>query len=219
MRWFLIAVTLGVVIYVVATLLRARRPRTDLGRHLPPVAGPAEAPPRQASPPRRTRPNPAGRFSGLSAMVIEDSATIQRLVEMVLAPEGLELRSARDYRSARLGLVGQRADLLIVDHDLWRAEASPDSGGAPVVLLRGKGNDRADDGGPGVVAVISKPFDSEDLIEAVERALATSPIQVLCPVCGHPAGEEPIACQTCGAAHHAECWTLNDGCGRCGQAD
>jgi len=228
MVWFLVLLAIGVVIAVLVRISAVRRPGAWIDRP-PPAPGPAPAgdaarPGPRARPADLGRPNPEGRWFGRSAVVVEDSATIQRLVAMVLVPEGLDLLRAGDMQAARRQLAGLHPDLLIADRDVWLAGGGPgqgtvtDPGAAPVILLAGRQAGPPAAEGPGVLAVVGKPFDSAELLEAVERALARIEKRPVCPVCGDPAGDEPIRCPACGRAHHPECWTLNDGCGQCNRS-
>jgi len=47
---------------------------------------------------------------------------------------------------------------------------------------------------------------------------AASPRQTapVCPICEHPVPGTGFSCPACGSRHHTECFTLFDGCGKCG---
>ncbi len=49
-----------------------------------------------------------------------------------------------------------------------------------------------------------------------ERAAPSTAEPERCAVCGDVIEGSSRSCPRCGAAHHPECYELNDGCGRCG---
>jgi len=53
--------------------------------------------------------------------------------------------------------------------------------------------------------------------ETAERMYdPTAPaVKPICPVCNDVIEGESAACPWCKAAHHPECFALNDGCGKC----
>jgi hypothetical protein len=60
-----------------------------------------------------------------------------------------------------------------------------------------------------VHATVPKPFESS------EALLIAAAVKPTCPVCNDIIEGKSAACPWCKAAHHPECFALNDGCGKC----
>ncbi len=118
-----------------------------------------------------------------SVLVIEDSASVRRLIEVCLRPLGVEMRFAED------GLTGLDAarstvpDAIILDIGLpgldgWEVlsqlRSAPDTVGIRVLVLTAHAQpemaDRAAAGGAD--AFMTKPFRPSDLRDSVEALLA-----------------------------------------------
>jgi CheY-like chemotaxis protein len=118
-----------------------------------------------------------------SVLVIEDSASVRRLIDVCLRPLGAEMRFAED------GLIGLDAarsavpDAIILDIGLpgldgWEVlsqlRSAPDTVGIRVLVLTAHAQpemaDRAAAGGAD--AFMTKPFRPNDLRESVEALLA-----------------------------------------------
>jgi CheY-like chemotaxis protein len=114
-----------------------------------------------------------------SALVVEDDAVIRSVLVETLAEEGWEVREARDGQSALDELDGWRPTVIVLDlamptMDGWafRAEQrrrglAPD---VPLVIVSASRETelRAQELDP--AAVLLKPFDLNELIDAVHRA-------------------------------------------------
>ncbi|MCL1692282.1 MAG: response regulator [Actinomycetia bacterium] len=118
-----------------------------------------------------------------SVLVIEDSASVRRLIEVCLRPLGVEMRFAEDGLT---GLDAARAtvpDAIILDIGLpgldgWEVlsqlRSAPDTVGIRVLVLTAHAQpemaDRAAAGGAD--AFMTKPFRPSDLRDSVESLLA-----------------------------------------------
>ena len=85
----------------------------------------------------------------------------------------------------------------------------------PVILLTGPEPDVQRAKRYGVQATVPKPFESEELLLAVEEARTAAASRPVCPVCNDTIEGESATCPWCKAPHHPECFALNDGCGKC----
>ncbi len=175
-------------------------------------------------------PPTTGSLADRRILVADDSKTVRRMITMLLEPEGAEVQRASSGSATWLLLQQQRFDLLLVDESLpeingyriqEKIQHDPGVDYVPTILLTPqKGPSEPQRvASLGIRHTISKPFDSEQLIETISLALedraATAPASPACPVCEHPVEQGVERCPACGAVHHPECWQLNDGCGNC----
>lgn len=147
---------------------------------------------------------------------------------MVLGPEGFHVMSAFDDVEAWQKIAEQMPDLILVDEGFCsgggflfceQLKRNEPTRGVPVILLTPpEGTSRSPDLF-GAVDSLAKPFESQDLIDAVNSALDYSHARRTCPICDDDVESEAFPCPDCGALHHPECWQLNDGCGTCGYRD
>ena len=143
-------------------------------------------------------------------LVADESSTIRHLVRMVLRPEGFGVPGAKSATAALQKLNEGSIDLVIVDRKLWEEmnrHSVPD--GIPMILLNGSQSDLIGN----VRSVLPKPFESGELMKAVDGCMGTS--LPICPVCDNEVEGVPTLCPNCGASHHSECFILNSGCGSC----
>ncbi|MEN8233573.1 MAG: response regulator [Actinomycetota bacterium] len=122
-----------------------------------------------------------------SVLVIEDSASVRRLIDVCLRPLGAAMRFAED------GLIGLEAarssvpDVVVLDIGLpgldgWqvlsRLRSDPETSDVRVLVLTAHAQpemaDRAAAGGAD--AFITKPFRPNDLRETIERLVAGDPV-------------------------------------------
>jgi len=131
-------------------------------------------------------------------LVADDSATIQKVVELTLGRVGVELVKARSADEALRKVKEQRPDLMLIDHTM------PDRSGkdlcvalrkdsklkdVPIILMAGPSQpvDAADMRRIGITDVVTKPFDSQTLIGKVkELLLAPGPQEVEAAAAARP---------------------------------
>jgi twitching motility two-component system response regulator PilG len=123
-----------------------------------------------------------GEFSGGRVLVIDDSKTIRRTAETILAKAGYEVRTAEDGFEALGRILDFRPDLVFLDimmprldgyHTCALIKGNADLRHIPVVMLSSKDGlfDRAKGRLVGAELYLSKPFTAEELLEAVKRHL------------------------------------------------
>ncbi len=112
-------------------------------------------------------------------LLVEDEDTIGQVVSDVLALEGYEVRRARNGREALDILGGWLPRLILLDlmmpvMDGWAFRAAQrrlvgDAAAVPVIVLSGAREARARAAELGAVEALSKPFDLNHVLAAVER--------------------------------------------------
>jgi twitching motility two-component system response regulator PilG len=123
-----------------------------------------------------------GEPSGARVLVIDDSKTIRRTAETILAKAGYEVRTAEDGFEALGRILEFRPDLVFLDimmprldgyHTCALIKGNTELRHIPVVMLSSKDGlfDRARGRLVGAELYLSKPFTAEDLLEAVKRHL------------------------------------------------
>lgn len=112
-------------------------------------------------------------------LVVEDDVELQSMLRMALEDEGLEVEVAMDGREAREWVMRRRPSLVVLD---WML---PDmNGGAvaqhiqavhgadvPILLMTAAGRGAENAARIGAFACLPKPFDLDDLLETVQRAI------------------------------------------------
>src|SRR6476646_9240995 len=119
-------------------------------------------------------------------LLADDSLTIQKVVELTLSGTDYELTSVSNGRQALESLAASRPDLILADvvmpekngYEVCEAvKGNPDTARIPVVLLSGTfepfDRERADR--IGCDMVVSKPFDSHQLLERIDALLERGP--------------------------------------------
>ena len=115
-------------------------------------------------------------------LVIDDSKTIRRTAETLLAKAGYEVMTAEDGFQALAKLVSFRPALVFVDimmprldgyHTCALIKANPTLRHTPVIMLSSKDGlfDRAKGRLVGAELYLSKPFTGEELLGAVKQHL------------------------------------------------
>jgi CheY-like chemotaxis protein len=128
--------------------------------------------------------NPVPRHSA-RVLVIEDEDTIGHVIAETLAEEGYEVRRARNGREALGILEGWLPQLIlldlmmpVMDGGIFRAAQQQLEGGVaevPVIVLSGAREVRTRAAELGAVAALSKPFELDQLVEAVGRWIRPPP--------------------------------------------
>jgi twitching motility two-component system response regulator PilG len=124
----------------------------------------------------------SGDLSGARVLVIDDSKTIRRTAESLLAKAGCEVRTAEDGFEALGKIVEFQPDLVFVDimmprldgyHTCALIKGNAALQHTPVIMLSSKDGlfDRAKGRLVGAELYLSKPFTGEELLDAVRRHL------------------------------------------------
>jgi len=110
-------------------------------------------------------------------LVVEDDARLVHTLEDVLEAEGYVVRSARNGLAAIAALSTFTPDLLLVDMEMPGM-----SGGEFLAWLEERGNrtpvivascnDDIREGQPGITRKLSKPYDLDNLLQAISGVLA-----------------------------------------------
>ena len=131
--------------------------------------------------------NDGQRLSGLKVLVIDDSKTIRRTAESLLAKEGCEVFTAVDGFDALSKIADHQPDIVFVDIMMPRLDGyqtcalikqHPQLKTTPVIMLSSKDGvfDRARGRLAGSDRYLTKPFTKEGLVEAVLQHLKPSSV-------------------------------------------
>lgn len=119
-------------------------------------------------------------FEGLKVMIIDDSKTIRRTAEMLLAKAGCDVVTAVDGFDALAKIADSNPDLIVVDIMMPRLDGyqtcsliknNADFAAKPVIMLSSKDGlfDKARGRIVGSDEYLTKPFSKEELFDAIER--------------------------------------------------
>ena len=119
-------------------------------------------------------------FEGLKVMIIDDSKTIRRTAEMLLAKAGCDVITAVDGFDALAKIADTNPDLIFVDIMMPRLDGyqtcsliknNTDFATKPVIMLSSKDGlfDKARGRIVGSDEYLTKPFSKEELFDAIER--------------------------------------------------
>ena len=119
-------------------------------------------------------------FEGLKVMIIDDSKTIRRTAEMLLAKAGCDMVTAVDGFDALAKIADSNPDLIFVDIMMPRLDGyqtcsliknNADFAAKPVIMLSSKDGlfDKARGRIVGSDEYLTKPFSKEELFDAIER--------------------------------------------------
>ena len=119
-------------------------------------------------------------FSGLKVMVIDDSKTIRRTAESLLAKVGCEVITATDGFEALAKIADGRPDIIFVDVMMPRLEGyqtcaliknNREFRATPVIMLSSKDGlfDKAKGRIVGSDQYLTKPFSKDELLGAIEQ--------------------------------------------------
>jgi len=137
-------------------------------------------------------------------LLADDSITIQKVVELVLAEEGFEIKPTNNGEEAYQALESFRPDIVLADIEMPRMNGyqlcekirqNPNTAGVPVILLAGAFEPVDEDLAKKVGATdfIIKPFESQDLISKINGALSGKPTSAGAPAAEEDTGEEAYA--------------------------
>jgi twitching motility two-component system response regulator PilG len=124
--------------------------------------------------------NRTGSLNGLRVMVIEDSKTIRRTAETLLAKEGAEVTTAVDGFEALAKIAETAPQIIFVDIMMPRLDGyqtctliknNPRFRDTPVIMLSSKDGlfDKARGRIVGSEQYVTKPFTREELLDAVRK--------------------------------------------------
>lgn len=119
-------------------------------------------------------------FSGIKVMVIDDSKTIRRTAESLLAKAGCEVMTATDGFEALAKIADGRPDIIFVDVMMPRLDGyqtcaliknNREFRSTPVIMLSSKDGlfDKAKGRIVGSDEYLTKPFSREELMGAIEQ--------------------------------------------------
>ena len=122
----------------------------------------------------------SGGMKGLKVLVIDDSKTIRRTAETLLAKEGCEVFTAIDGFDALAKIADHQPDIVFVDIMMPRLDGyqtcalikrSPRFHETPIVMLSSKDGlfDRARGRMVGSVEYLTKPFTKDSLLSVVRQ--------------------------------------------------
>lgn len=120
-------------------------------------------------------------------LLADDSVTIQKVVEIVLAEEGFDVRIANNGEEALADVPVLRPDIVLADVEMpvmdgyqlcEKIKMNPDTKDIPVILLAGAFEpfDEGHAKDVGANDYIIKPFESAELMSKINAALAASDI-------------------------------------------
>ncbi len=119
-------------------------------------------------------------------LVVDDSATVRKIVQLTLQREGVSVIAASDGLGALAAVADYQPDLILLDimlpqmdgyHICQIIRRNPTSRDTPVIMLSGKDSifDKMRGRLAGSTEYLTKPFDSNELVATVRRHLASVP--------------------------------------------
>jgi twitching motility two-component system response regulator PilG len=128
--------------------------------------------------------SPHNGLSGLKILVIDDSKTIRRTAETLLAKEGCEVFTAEDGFDALAKIADHHPDVIFVDIMMPRLDGYQTCSlikhnrifkDTPVIMLSSKDGlfDRARGRLVGSEQYLTKPFTKDELLGAIQRYVTT----------------------------------------------
>jgi DNA-binding response OmpR family regulator len=113
-------------------------------------------------------------------VVIDDDNGIREVLDLALTAEGYDVETAESGAAGLASLARRPADLVIADLKMpdidgvgfCRAYARSSEGAGAVILMSAMPAQALDRGLPGVVEVVTKPFDIEPFLELIAGAIA-----------------------------------------------
>jgi len=128
-------------------------------------------------------------------LLADDSITIQKVIELILAEEDFEIKSANNGEEALALVPSYRPDIILADIEMPKMDGyqlcdkikqNPSTSNIPVILLTGAFEPLDEQLAKHVKAddFIIKPFESQDLISKINAALTISAVDEAGPVEG-----------------------------------
>ncbi len=117
-------------------------------------------------------------------LVVDDSPTVRKIVQITLQRENIRVVTAGDGLSALAAVSDTQPDLILLDIVLPRMDGynichlvrnNPEYRDLPIIMLSGKDGifDKMRGRLAGSTEYITKPFDSSELVQSVRRYLDT----------------------------------------------
>ncbi len=127
--------------------------------------------------------NQSGSLAGLRVMVIDDSKTIRRTAETLLAREGCQVATATDGFEALAKIADQKPQIVFVDIMMPRLDgyqtcalikSNSEFRSVPVLMLSSKDGlfDKARGRIVGAQEYLTKPFTRDELLSAIRKHVA-----------------------------------------------
>jgi len=149
-------------------------------------------------------------------LLADDSITIQKVVELVLAEEGFDIKAANNGEEALAAMAQFRPDVVLADIDMpkmngyqlcEKIKANPDTRDIPVILLAGAFEPLDEELSKNVGAedYIIKPFESQELISKINAVIAAEEMAK-----GAPAEEEFAAEAVEGIVAEEDLWAMEE---------
>lgn len=122
-------------------------------------------------------------------LVVDDSPTVCKIVQLTLQREQMSVIVAKDGPSALAAVIDHRPDLILLDVVLPKMDGysicqtirkHPDYRETPIIMLTGKDGfiDRMRGRMAGSSEYLTKPFESQELIQTVKKYLKNVPVKL-----------------------------------------
>lgn len=149
-------------------------------------------------------------------LLADDSITMQKVIELVLAGEGFEVKTASNGGDALSHLSSFKPDIVLADIEMpemngyelaEKIKGDPETNGIPVILLAGAFEplDESRVRISGADDTLIKPFESSDLLEKINNLLSTRLTQEQFAEEGEALAAEPVASE-----EGEELWDLTE---------
>ncbi len=122
-------------------------------------------------------------------LVVDDSPTVRKIVQLTLERSGMQVVSASDGLGALAAVGHYRPDIILLDINLPQMDGyhicqilrrKPDHRDTPIIMLSGRDGifDKVRGKLVGATEYMTKPFDSSELVQVVQRHLSTLPPRI-----------------------------------------
>ncbi len=149
-------------------------------------------------------------------LLADDSITIQKVVELVLAEEGFDIKATSNGEDALAAVASFRPDIVLADIDMpkmngyqlcEKIKSAPGTKDIPVILLAGAFEPLDDELAKNVGAedYIVKPFESQELISKINAALSAEEI-----LQGTAEEMEAEVAETAEVASEEDLWSMEE---------
>ncbi|GAB4420997.1 MAG: hypothetical protein OHK0032_16770 [Thermodesulfovibrionales bacterium] len=152
-------------------------------------------------------------------LLSDDSITIQKVVELVLAEEGFDIKATNDGEEALSVVPSFRPDVILADIEMpkingyqlcEKIKTNPDTKDIPVILLAGAFEPLDEELAKNVGAddYIVKPFESQELISKINAVIAAKEMVQEAPVEAFAAEEAPEALEA--VVSEEDLWAMEE---------